>query len=143
MALNDIVTFYQGDLTTANGVDRLFESVLEDFGHLDIVVNTLGKALKRLTPCLHELVPFDNRGGGELAIRIQDPFQATFFILQAAAQHVADDRKIMSVVTALLGTVTGSIPRTPAPKHLSSTSRSLQGTSRAPSERQKRGSWPN
>ena len=39
--------FYQGDLTTASAVDQLFASVIKDFGKVDIVINTIGKVLKK------------------------------------------------------------------------------------------------
>lgn len=41
------VSFYQGDLTSAVAVTKLFQDVLRDFGHIDIVVNTVGKVLKK------------------------------------------------------------------------------------------------
>lgn len=41
------VSFYQGDLTTAPAVTKLFQEVVRDFGHVDIVVNTAGKVLKK------------------------------------------------------------------------------------------------
>ena len=41
------VRFYQADLTTASAVDSLFAAVLKDFGRIDIVVNTVGKVLKK------------------------------------------------------------------------------------------------
>lgn len=41
------VNVYQGDLTTASAVDKLFASVLKDFGKIDIVINTVGKVLKK------------------------------------------------------------------------------------------------
>lgn len=41
------VKFYQGDLTTYDAVDGLFSSVKKDFGKIDIVVNTVGKVLKK------------------------------------------------------------------------------------------------
>lgn len=44
---NQKVAFYQGDLTSAANVDKLFQSVLKDFGKIDIVVNTVGKVLKK------------------------------------------------------------------------------------------------
>lgn len=44
---NTKVTFYQGDLTSAGAVEKLFQSVLKDFGKIDIVVNTVGKVLKK------------------------------------------------------------------------------------------------
>lgn len=41
------VAFYQGDLTSAAAVTKLFQDVVRDFGHVDIVVNTIGKVLKK------------------------------------------------------------------------------------------------
>ncbi|KAJ5808852.1 hypothetical protein N7474_010121 [Penicillium riverlandense] len=41
------VAFYQGHLTTAGAVAKLFQDVLEDPRPADIVVNTVGKALKK------------------------------------------------------------------------------------------------
>lgn len=41
------VFFYQGDLTSAAAVKKLFQDVLRDFGQVDIVVNTVGKVLKK------------------------------------------------------------------------------------------------
>ena len=39
--------FYAADLTTAAAVDDLFSRVLNDFGQIDIVVNTVGMVLKK------------------------------------------------------------------------------------------------
>ena len=39
--------FYPGDLRTAKAVENLFESVLRDFGKIDIVINTVGIVLKK------------------------------------------------------------------------------------------------
>lgn len=41
------VAFYQGDLTSAAAVTKLFKDTLRDFGHIDIVVNTVGQVLKK------------------------------------------------------------------------------------------------
>lgn len=41
------VRFYQGDLTAAATVEKLFADVLHDFGGIDIVVNTVGMVLKK------------------------------------------------------------------------------------------------
>lgn len=41
------VRFYQGDLTTEKAVEALFVSVKNDFGRIDIVINTVGKVLKK------------------------------------------------------------------------------------------------
>jgi NAD(P)-dependent dehydrogenase (short-subunit alcohol dehydrogenase family) len=42
-----LVKFYQGDLTTEAAVEALFKSAKDDFGKIDIVVNTVGKVLKK------------------------------------------------------------------------------------------------
>lgn len=41
------VRFYQADLTTEAAVNKLFDAVVADFGRVDIVVNTVGKVLKK------------------------------------------------------------------------------------------------
>jgi NAD(P)-dependent dehydrogenase (short-subunit alcohol dehydrogenase family) len=41
------VSFYQGDLTSAAAVTKLFQNVIQDFGQVDIVINTVGKVLKK------------------------------------------------------------------------------------------------
>ena len=41
------VAFYQGDLTSAAAVTKLFQDALKDFGMINIVVNNVGKVLKK------------------------------------------------------------------------------------------------
>jgi NAD(P)-dependent dehydrogenase (short-subunit alcohol dehydrogenase family) len=41
------VSFYQGDLTSAAAVTKLFQDVVRDFKQIDIVINTVGKVLKK------------------------------------------------------------------------------------------------
>lgn len=41
------VAFYQADLTTASAVTKLFQDAIKDFGKIDIVVNNVGKVLKK------------------------------------------------------------------------------------------------
>lgn len=41
------VKFYQANLTTEAAVNGFFADVLADFGKIDIVVNTIGKVLKK------------------------------------------------------------------------------------------------
>lgn len=41
------VAFYQADLTTAGAVAKLFQDALKDFGKINIVVNNVGKVLKK------------------------------------------------------------------------------------------------
>ena len=44
---NTKVKFYQADLTTEAAVNQLFNSAKKDFGKIDIVINTVGKVLKK------------------------------------------------------------------------------------------------
>ncbi|KAJ5110520.1 hypothetical protein N7532_001055 [Penicillium argentinense] len=92
------VAFYQGDLTSAANVDNLFQVVLKDFGKIDIVVNTVGKVLKK---------PITEISEEEYDSMFAINSKAAFFILKAAAAHVSDDGKIITIVTALLGAFTG------------------------------------
>ncbi|KAJ5378204.1 uncharacterized protein N7496_005613 [Penicillium cataractarum] len=92
------VAFYQGDLTSAAAVDKLFDSVLKEFGKLDIVVNTVGKVLKK---------PIIDISEEEYDSMFAINSKAAFFILKAAARHISDDGKIITIVTALLGAFTG------------------------------------
>ncbi|KAF7597586.1 hypothetical protein BBP40_000064 [Aspergillus hancockii] len=92
------VAFYQGDLTSAGAVTKLFQDVLKDFGHIDIVVNTVGKVLKKpITEITEE--EYDSM----FAINSK----AAFFVLKEAAAHITDQGKIITILTALLGAFTG------------------------------------
>ncbi|KAJ2966241.1 hypothetical protein NQ176_g10241 [Zarea fungicola] len=92
------VKFYQGDLTTESAVEKLFTSAKQDLGQIDIVINTVGKVLKK--------------GITEITEREYDEMfavnsKAAFFILKSGAKHVADGGKLITIVTALLGAFTG------------------------------------
>ncbi|RYC85439.1 hypothetical protein BFJ63_vAg11671 [Fusarium oxysporum f. sp. narcissi] len=90
--------FYQGDLTTKAAVDNLFESVLKDFGKVDIVINTIGKVLKKSIAEISE---------AEYDSMFDVNAKSAFLILQAGAKHVEDGGKIITIVTALLAAFTG------------------------------------
>ncbi|KAL2105491.1 hypothetical protein VUR80DRAFT_8294 [Thermomyces stellatus] len=92
------VAFYQGDLTTAAAVDKLFASVLKDFGKLDIVVNTVGKVLKK---------PITDISEAEYDDMFAINSKAAFFILKAGAKNIVDGGKLITIVTSLLGAFTG------------------------------------
>ncbi|KAJ5701075.1 NAD(P)-binding protein [Penicillium malachiteum] len=92
------VAFYQGDLTSASAVEKLFDSVLKEFGKIDIVVNTVGKVLKK---------PITEISEEEYDSMFAINSKAAFFILKSAARHISDDGKIITIVTALLGAFTG------------------------------------
>lgn len=111
------VAFFQGDLTSATAVTKLFEDTLRDFGQIDIVVNTVGKVLKKPIVEITE-EEYDSMfayavwppawiGYTCLTLHIRINSKAAFFVLKEAAAHVSDGGKIISIVTALLGAFTG------------------------------------
>lgn len=51
---NSKVKFYQADLTTEASVEQLFVQAKSDFGRLDIMINTVGKVLKKSIPEISE-----------------------------------------------------------------------------------------
>ncbi|KAL4795838.1 hypothetical protein BDV19DRAFT_388862 [Aspergillus venezuelensis] len=86
------VAVYQGNLTSAAAVTRLFEDTKRDFGQIDIVVNTVSKILKK--PITEISEEYTNS-------------KTAFFVLKEASKHVSDDGKIITIITALLGAFTG------------------------------------
>ncbi|CAL5868729.1 uncharacterized protein PFLUO_LOCUS2956 [Penicillium psychrofluorescens] len=92
------VAIYQGDLTAASAVTKLFQDALQDFGHIDIVVNTVGKVLKK---------PITEISEEEYDTMFAVNSKTAFFVLKEAAAHVSDGGKIITIVTALLGAFTG------------------------------------
>ncbi|KAJ5193394.1 hypothetical protein N7449_009536 [Penicillium cf. viridicatum] len=92
------VSFYQSDLTSAAAVTKLFQDVVRDFGQVDIVINTVGKVLKK---------PIIEISEEEYDTMFAVNSKTAFFVLKEAAAHVSDGGKIISIVTALLGAFTG------------------------------------
>ncbi|KAL4965492.1 uncharacterized protein BDV14DRAFT_55586 [Aspergillus stella-maris] len=92
------VAVYQGDLTSAAAVTKLFEDTKRDFGQIDVVVNTVGKVLKK---------PITEISEEEYDLMFAINSKTAFFVLKEAAKHVTDDGKIITIVTALLGAFTG------------------------------------
>lgn len=94
------IKVYQGDLTLVTNVDALFTSVLKDFdGKLDIVINTVGKVLKK---------PMTEISEEEYDQMFAVNSKSAFFITQAAAKHVSSPGgKIINTVTSLLAAYTG------------------------------------
>ncbi|KAK5716382.1 hypothetical protein LTS12_027763 [Elasticomyces elasticus] len=70
----------------------------KDFGKIDIVVNNVGKVLKK---------PITEISEEEYDSMFAINSKAAFFILKEAAKHISDGGKIISIVTALLGAFTG------------------------------------
>lgn len=110
------IAFYDGDLTSAAAVTKLFQETIRDFGHVDIVVNTVGKVLKKPITEISE-AEYDSMFAyaclptSPIAVPVltncRINSKAAFFILKEAAAHITDGGKIISTVTALLGAFTG------------------------------------
>lgn len=88
---------FQADLTTANAVESLFTDVVATFGRPDIAVNTVGKVLKKPMLEITE-AEYDEMSAVNA--------KAAFFFLKEAGRHVADDGRICTLVTSLLGAFT-------------------------------------
>ncbi|KAK2608773.1 hypothetical protein QQS21_002630 [Conoideocrella luteorostrata] len=91
--------FYQADLTTEAPVNKLFDSVKKDFGKIHIVINTVGKVLKK---------PITEITEREYDEMFDVNSKSAFFMLKAGAKNVEDGGKLVTIVTALLGAFTGS-----------------------------------
>lgn len=87
----------QGDLTSASNVAMLFDNVEKVLGTIDIAVNTAGKVLRK---------PIVEASEDEYDAMFDINSKAAYFFLKEAGRHVANDGKIITVVTALLAAYT-------------------------------------
>ena len=92
---------FQGDLTSAGAVEKLFADAVAAVGRPDIAINTVGKVLKK------PLVEVTEAEYDEMAAVNA---KSAFFFLKEAGRHVNDNGndngKIVTLVTALLGAFT-------------------------------------
>jgi NAD(P)-dependent dehydrogenase (short-subunit alcohol dehydrogenase family) len=88
----------QGDLTRVSEVVRLFDTVVERFGGVDIAINTVGKVLKK---------PFVETTEAEYDEMFAINSKAAYFFIQEAGKRLDYDGKIITIVTSLLAAFTG------------------------------------
>ena len=88
---------FQGDLTSAAAVETLFTDAFAAFGRPDIAINTVGKVLKKPMAEISE-AEYDEMSAVNA--------KAAFFFLKEAGRHVADNGKVCTLVTSLLGAYT-------------------------------------
>jgi 3-oxoacyl-[acyl-carrier protein] reductase len=88
----------QSDISNIAETRSLFEKVIHTFGHLDIVVNNVGVSIYKLTTEMTES-DFDKV--------FNTNAKGTFFALQAAAQHLSEGGRIISLSS---GATRQSIP---------------------------------
>ncbi|MCS0636658.1 SDR family oxidoreductase [Streptomyces sp. LP05-1] len=87
----------QGDLTRVAEVERLFTTAREEFGGIDVAVNTAGMVLRK--PIVETTEEEYDRMAAVNA-------KAAYFFIREAGKHVDDHGKVISVVTSLLAAFT-------------------------------------
>ena len=87
----------QGDLTDPANIARLFTEATSAIGTIDVAVNTVGKVLRK---------PIVETTEAEYDEMFDVNAKAAYFFLQEAGKNVADDGKVITIVTALLGAFT-------------------------------------
>lgn len=87
----------QADLSGAAAMERLFADAAAALGPLDVAINTVGRVLKKPIVEIEE-AEYDALSAVNA--------KAAFFFLREAGRHLADNGKICTLVTSLLGAYT-------------------------------------
>ena len=88
----------QLDLTKAANVKELFTAAKDKFGRIDVAVNTSGMVLKK---------PFAETTEEEFDTMSAINSKATYFFIKEAGETLENDGKIITIVTSILGALTG------------------------------------
>ncbi|SUE28249.1 oxidoreductase [Nocardia farcinica] len=88
---------FRADLTEPANVTRLFDAAVEAFGTVDIAVNTVGKVLRK---------PIVDTTEAEYDEMFAVNAKAAYFFLVEAGRRLADNGRIVTVVTSLLAAFT-------------------------------------
>jgi len=88
---------FQADLTDPAQVKTLFAEAEKSLGVIDIAVNTAGKVLRK---------PIVETTEDEYDSMFDINAKAAYFFLQEAGRHLADNGRIITIVTALLAAFT-------------------------------------
>ena len=87
----------QADLTVPENVTRLFTEAEAAIGTIDIAVNTVGKVLRK---------PIVETTEAEYDTMFDVNAKSAYFFLKEAGTHLADNGKVITIVTALLAAFT-------------------------------------
>lgn len=87
----------QADLTEVAGVRRLFDAAVDDFGGVDVAVNTTGMVLRK---------PILETSEEEFDRMFAINAKAGYFFIQEAGRRLNDGGKIISLGTSLLAAFT-------------------------------------
>lgn len=88
----------QADVTNVADVEAMYEQVVDDFGRLDILINTPGVMVKK---------PLAEVSEDEFDRMFSVHTKGTFFCLREAARHMNDNGRILNLSTTLTGVMTG------------------------------------
>lgn len=88
---------FNGDLTSAVKMKELFDFAVSQYGNVDIAVNTIGKVLRK---------PIVETTEEEYNTMHEINGKAAYFFIKEAANHMNDNGKIITIVTALLAAYT-------------------------------------
>lgn len=87
----------QGDLTQVKDVRRVFDSAVDEFGRVDVAVNTAGKVLRK---------PIVDTTEDEFDAMFAINAKAAYFFIQEAGRRLNDHGTIISIGTSLLAAFT-------------------------------------
>jgi len=86
-----------GDLTRVDDVERLFADATAALGPIDVAVNTVGKVLRK---------PIVDTTEAEYDDMLDVNAKSAYFFLREAGRHLADNGKVITIVTSLLAAFT-------------------------------------
>lgn len=89
---------FQGDLTEINNITKFFDETKNQFGGIDIAINTVGKVLKK---------PYADTTEAEYDSMADINAKVAYFFIQEAGKKLNDHGKICTIVTSLLAAYTG------------------------------------
>lgn len=87
----------QGDLTQVSEMRRLFDVAVDEFGGIDVAVNTVGKVLRK---------PIVETTEDEYDAMFAINAKSAYFFLQEAGRRLNDNGKIVNLGTSLLAAFT-------------------------------------
>lgn len=97
-ALGRNAIMFQSDLTNAENIKALFKEAKDKLGRIDVAINTVGMVLKK---------PFSETTEQEFDTMSAVNSKSAYFFIQEAGKTLANDGKIITLATSLLGAYTG------------------------------------
>ncbi|WP_072815874.1 SDR family oxidoreductase [Rhodococcus zopfii] len=86
-----------GDLTQPDNVEKLFDRAIEEFGKVDLAINTIGKVLRKPIVDTTEL---------EYDSMFDVNAKSAFFFIKESGRRLEDGGRVVTVVTSLLAAFT-------------------------------------